>query len=316
MALARRIPALSLALAACAIAVWAAAPAGATAPHEFYNSSEAHDSNTEACATLNGTAPLRYADFSSTGFNVMPSTGSAECGGGANTILLDKRDLLDTCAGSAPPCGRLYFHRGGVNGSNGSNDKYGHVWIGNLVSGTAPSPTSFRYGHNGEACGASTVPATEGHFRYLVVDMPYEMKYKPGSDASAFKKYADTYYQGSQQSLGIHYGYLTWNWLNNQQNPAANGSYIGGGGVVRSLMRQNQVFHRCDVGALHMNSVTTGGTVNGTVVAVYGKTLQSGQWRYGWIMYSHKYNFSYVDQNTGGVVPPNQTVYHVTNCGC
>ena len=316
MALARRFFGLHLTLGACALAAWAAPPAGATAQPTAYNFNDAHDSRTEACATLKMSASLRYANFSTTGFTALPSIGSEECGNSSNSILLDKRDLLDTCP-AVDPCGRVYFHRGGVNASNSGDDKYGHIWIGDLVSGTAPSPTSFRFGNNGAACATSNVSPTEGHYEFVIEDMPYAMKYKPGSESSAFKKYADTWYQGSQQGRGIHYGYLTWNWLNNQANPArdanpeTDGSYVAGGGVARSLMREGQVFHRCDVYALTMNSVDVNGNVNGTVKAIYGKTHPADNWLYGWIIYSHKAYFGYVDAITGGVVPANTTVYHV-----
>jgi hypothetical protein len=308
MALPRRFFALHLALAACALAAWAAAPAGATTPASYYNSDEHHDSNTEECATLKMSASLRYANFTPTGFTTLFSTG--ECSN-SNSILLDKRDLWNTCNDpDVSPCGRIYFHRGGVNASDEGNDKYGHIWIGDLVS-PAPSQTSFRYpGHNGDACATSTDPDTQGNFEFVIADMPNAMKYKP-DDSAKFRKYADTWYQGTQQGRGIHYGYLTWNWLNNIENPGISGEYIHGGGVVRSLMRDGQVFHRCDVTTLTMNSVDANGTVNGRVQAIYGKTHPANNWIYGWIMYTHKAYFGYTDQGTGQFVPANTTVYHV-----
>lgn len=289
--------------------------AGASYSPATFNSNEAHDSRTETCVPLQAVPNLRYGDGVQTGFQ--PPTSTPVCPAGTSDpnngcywafacILIDRRDLANG----------MFFHRGG---EGGDDDKYGHVPTSDFSPGRTPSSTSFRFGRNGEACGASNVAGTTGHYFIRIRDLPLEMKYKAAS-SSNFKKYVDTYYQGSQQNRGIHYGYLTWNFLNNVDNPATDGSYVAGGGVVRTLIRQNQVFHRCDVTTLTMNSVTATGTPNGQVKAIYGKTLQGGYWFYGWIIHSHKYNYahSYWDVETNGYrsAAAGEWISHLTACNC
>ena len=77
----------------------------------------------------------------------------------------------------------------------------------------------------------------------------------------------------------IHYSVLCWSWLNAR-----------GGGMVRALVRDGQVFHRCDVKAITFGSWNKAGETNGEVVAVYGKTLQGNDWLFGWVIHSHRYD--------------------------
>lgn len=282
--------------------------AGATVTPSSTNLNYSEDRRYETCAPLKAVPATRYADFSGIGFNAMTSTptctaGSQDPNSGCYfayaCVLVDRRDLFDTCLAAPRPCGRIYFHRGG---DGGTDDRYGHIWIGDMVDGRAPSPTSARFGNNGSACGASNVSGTTGHYYIRIREMPEAMQYKSGGGAS-FRKYADTNFKHSPSN--VHYGYLTWNWLN-----------ANGGGVVRSLIKENQVFHRCDVWSIRMTSVTESGAANGEVVAIYGKTFQGGNWIYGWIMYSHRYNQGWTDPRTGVFYPANTTIYHVANCGC
>jgi hypothetical protein len=74
-----------------------------------------------------------------------------------------------------------------------------------------------------------------------------------------------------------HYTYLVWSWVN-----------VSGGGVVRTLLRPGQRFHRCNVYSIKEDAIDDQGNVNGWVQAVYGKTLYGENWIYGWTVYAHQ----------------------------
>jgi hypothetical protein len=87
------------------------------------------------------------------------------------------------------------------------------------------------------------------------------------------------YEQGDPAVLGErhHYTYLVWSWVN-----------VSGGGVVRTLLRPGQRFHRCNVYSIKEDAIDDQHNVNGWVQAVYGKTLYGENWIYGWTVYAHQ----------------------------
>lgn len=286
------------------------------------------------CATLkNPTAPMRYEDMSLVSTNgeyLIYDTLTYKkpydiekgyCNPGE--IRLDAKELLQT------ENGRIYLHKGG-QGYSHSDVPYGHIWIGDLASGTAPSPlvsTSNppEYGapsaipgtdswdwdnRNGRGCAAS------GDFDYYIHiipqgspdELPATWQYKPDQTSARYNKYADA---GAEQGEGTeHYAYLLWSWLTKGDGVTKN----PGGGMVRSIMKDGQVFHRCAVKSI--NSVAYGygtSTVVGRVTAIYGKTRASsdGPWVYGWMIHSHQPKLP--DGSFGA------RVFHVTSCpdtGC
>jgi hypothetical protein len=231
------------------------------------------------CVKLkNGSAELRYPDFTPTGYTLKTSDldypSGGECPDG--TARLDAREIIDT------PNGRLYFHRGGYGYVGGGDVKYGHLWIADLAKhvDTTPSPAG-----NGKPCAAAKSGPNEGHYeirpRALEPDMHY-CKTNSSCDTPAttngYSSYGDPAQQGSHADPNIHYTYLDWSWIN-----------VAGGGVVRAILPDGAVFHRCDVPAIKLATVTEHGKVNGWVKAIYGKTRQGSEWIYGWVVHSHRY---------------------------
>jgi hypothetical protein len=286
------------------------------------------------CATLkNSTAPMRHEDFSlvsATGGYLVSNTltydgpydlESGYCNPGQ--VRLDAKELLQTTSG------RVYLHKGG-QGYGPNNVPYGHLWISDLQSGTAPSPlvpTSNppEYGapsaisgtnswdwtkRNGRGCASS------GEFDYYMhitqqgtaEEIPSTWQYKPNQTSSRYNKYADA---GPEQAEGTeHYAYLLWSWLTK-----GNGTTTSpGGGMVRSLIKEGQVFHRCAVSSIASVAYAAGtSTEIGRVTAIYGKTRASsdGPWVYGWTIHSHEAKLP------NGTYGPR--VFHVISCpatGC
>lgn len=247
----------------------------------------------DQCVHLDGDeVPLRHADFSETGYRLrtadlvraFPLTDDDDghlCADGE--VQLDVRELLQTADG------RLVFHRGGHGYRDAGNVKYGHLWIADLAEHAEVIPPPVP---NGVPCLASTSPITAGRYLVRPTAIPPALHY-PKSDFEAcvrengvpacnisYQGYGDPgYEQGDPEVLGErhHYTYLVWSWVN-----------VGGGGVVRTLLRPGQRFYRCNVYSIKEDAIDDDGEVNGWVQAVYGKTLQAGNWIYGWTVYAHQ----------------------------
>jgi hypothetical protein len=236
--------------------------------------------------------PLRYADFSETGYVLRPAELRRDkpltddddghlCRDGE--VQLDVRELLETDEG------RLVFHRGGNGYQDAGNVKYGHLWIGDLAEHAEVIPPPVP---NGVPCLASTSSITMGRYLVHPTAIPPALHY-PKSDFDdcvrdsgvpacniSYQGYGDPgYEQGDPVVLGErhHYTYLVWSWVN-----------VSGGGVVRTLLRPGQRFYRCNVYSIKEDSIDDDGNVNGWVQSVYGKTLQAGNWIYGWTVYAHQ----------------------------
>lgn len=259
-------------------------------PRDFNRGGQRH--NDQCVRASRDMVPLRYADFTPTGYvlhldqlvRAHPLTDDDDghaCADGE--LQLDAQEILTT------PMGRLLFFRGGYGYLRPGNIKYGHVWIGDTMDHTDVRNTA---NGNGAACLASTNEITEGHFAIRPAALPPELRYpKSNYDTCvrtrsvrecsiSYRSYGDPgFEQGDPAVLGerFHYTYLVWSWPN-----------VSGGGVVRALLGPGDVFHRCNVRSLRVDSIDLEGDVNGWVQAVYGKTYQGGNWLYGWTVYAHQ----------------------------
>ena len=239
--------------------------------------------------------PLRYADYSETGHVLerdrlrYKDEEKDKRGARDGHLRLDHHEVLST------PQGDLCFHRGGYGFLDGGNVKYGHVAVADLRD-EPPRPTPAGERRGDQAPNAED-PRYVGGYVMRVRSIRTDMLYKRQRDwdkpvrGSKWMHYGDPGAdQGDRQD--VHYSYLCWSWLNAR-----------GGGMVRSLIRDGQVFHRCDVDAIRMKSWDKESNENGDVVAIYGKTLREGNWLFGWVTHSHRYT------PPGG--EPGPWVYHL-----
>ena len=287
-----------------------------------------------ACVTLkNSSAPMRHEDFSlvsSTGgylvYDTLTYKDSYDLEKGycsPGQVRLDAKELLQTDSG------RVYLHKGG-GGYSHNTVPYGHLWIADIASGTAPSPlvpssNPPEYGapsaipgtnswdwtkRNGRGCASS---GDYDYYMHIVEqgssdELPPDWQYKPNQTSSRYNKYADA---GPEQGDGTeHYAYLVWSWLTKGDGVTTS----PGGGMVRALIKDGQVFHRCAVNSINSKAYASGtSTEVGRVTAIYGKTRASASapWVYGWVIHSHQPKLP--DGSYGA------RVFHVTACptgGC
>ena len=166
--------------------------------------------------------PLRYPDFSKTGFVLQRSRLRYQAGRRPDGQLrLDLHERLAT------PDGDL-FHRGGFGYVDGENVKYGHVSVARSCSAhCAPGPLGRRtWGTKSRRAGAAVTPG----YLIRVRQIPNAMLYKRPSDppagqtkvGSEWMHYADPG-SGQGDRHDIHYSVMTWSWLN-----------VRGGGINRA----------------------------------------------------------------------------------
>lgn len=285
-----RVASLGL-VALLAFPVGAPAAAPAPAPADEWN---LPNDNYFKCARLKpASAPLRYADFSrikgryrvfdDLTYRKPPNTAKGYCPPGK--VRLDAHELLRMADGR-----ELYFHKGG-QGYGDPRTPYGHIWSGDLENRVTPGmsgpPENGNLHGNGKGC--ELVLPTE--YRVHVTRqgtreaIPKSWQYKPRKTSSRYDKYADA---GAEQGDGSrHYAYLTWSWM-----LKGNGrTKSRGGGQVRTLLREEQPFFRCNVAAIKGRAWKPGlDRVVGRVTAVYGATRAgpNGPWVYGWAIESHQ----------------------------
>jgi hypothetical protein len=140
---------------------------------------------------------------------------------------------------------------------------------------------------NGVGCEAP------GDFDYLVHivpqgspdELPADWQYKPDATSSRYNKYADA---GAEQAEGTaHHAYLSWSWLHMGDGVTTS----PGGGQVRVLLQDGQVFERCAVESIDSIAYAKGSSEEaGRVTAIYGRTRASERspWVYGWTIHSHR----------------------------
>ncbi len=222
--------------------------------------------------------PLRYPDFSKTGFVLERSQLRYRPGKGTDGCLrLDHHEVLSM------PNGNLVFHRGGNGYLDPGNVKYGHIALHDLADPLPPPVPSG--GGRGAPSSAAGGPQFAPGYVVRVRQIPDAMLYKQPSDPPAGKSKAGSKWMhyadpasGQGDRHDIHYSVMTWSWLNVRQ-----------GGMNRALVREGQVVHRCDVEAITYPSWDRLGNPNREVVGIYVKTRQGGNWLYGWVLHSHRF---------------------------
>ena len=272
----------------------------------------------------NGTAPTRYSDGSlvngGIGYDVKHDAGTEECGSGF--VRFDLHEIIEFRDGEKTK--RLAFHKGG-QGYTPHQLPYGHILLDDIeILDGVPQPTGTwnnvplhgsqgaglpqvqgqppEYGapswdpdagkwdatkRNGRGC----TPTEETIYAVKVIpqgspnELSPDWQYKPNATSSRFNKYADAGPEFGDKSA--HYAYLMWSWLFRGDGITKN----GGGGMMRSLLRDGQELQRCPVKAI--NSVAyakSSDRIIGEVTAIYVKTRasQSGPWLYGWMISAHR----------------------------
>jgi hypothetical protein len=223
------------------------------------------------CARLTSpTAPLLYGDGSPTGFALDDQRTFDDNRCLPGTVRLDLHELIPWTNGP------LAFHRGGNGYHDDQNVKYGELSWRGLV-GPLPAPVLSR-GGRGAPCDLAPGAAS----RVDVKSIPAEMHYKRPQDVASgsnngasFLHYGDPASdQGSRHD--VHYSYLLWSFLN-----------VRGGGIVRTLLGDDDVVRPCDVAPITMDSWDRAGAVNGQVVARYVRMMAGSCPVYGWMVWTH-----------------------------
>jgi hypothetical protein len=267
--------------------------------------------NYYACVNLkSASAPLRHEDYS-----LISETGGYQvrndytydkpynlekgyCQPGQ--VRIDAHEVLRTTRGL------IVLHKGG-QGYGLNTVPYGFLALDDVQDGASISPQRPIYlpplfgapsaisgtnlwdeqRRNGRGC----IPTGIHMYRMRVIPqdspdaIPSDWQYKPNQTSSRFNKYADA---GPEQSEGTaHYAYLMWSWLTKGDGITTS----GGGGMVRSLIKDGQPFLRCRVENIDSKAYARKSTAEiGRVTAMYGMTRASndGPWIYGWAIYSHR----------------------------
>lgn len=238
-----------------------------------------HDYNTAGHAHADryvrvrpGAVPLRYPDFTPTGFHVSRGLVLENGRGPIGTVRLDYHERLSTSHGD------LVFHRGGNGYADAANVKYGHVAVADLLDDPGrPVPSA---GHRGAGAPLPDEPRPRVvRVRSIPTAMHYKrpLETRTGSNRGAsFMHYGDPAAdQGDRHD--VHYTYLLWSFVN-----------VRGGGMVRALLRDGDLVDLCDVSPVTMDSYDETGSTNGLVEAVYVRTVQAGNVLYGWIVSTHE----------------------------
>ncbi len=252
-----------LALLACTPAA-----ASATEPAELYNAPGQRHVN--VCVRLAApTAALRYPDSSVTGFGLDDQRNFDDNLCLPGTVRLDLHELIPSGAGP------LVFHRGGNGYHDDQNVKYGELATAE-IGDALPAPVLSR-GGRGAPCDLIDIA-----YRVDVKGIPAEMHYKRPQDVpsgsnkgASFLHYGDPAAdQGDRHD--IHYSYLLWSFVN-----------VRGGGIVRTLLKDDAVIRPCDVDPVIMDSWDRAGAVNGQVIARYVRVMAGTCPLYGWMVWSH-----------------------------
>lgn len=300
---------------ACALA----APAAATDPASVWNQDYRKQHVCVKVKTSLTSDPFtRWADYNKVGDNYRvprnpswdPDPDEFTCQGLPGHVRLDRSEMVTVTTHPDQP--RLYFHKGG-QGYNPVQVPYGHFWIGDIQTGTAPSakftgaeldaygaePRDANGRGAGRACAKSTNPATAASYEIGAGEidgepaiLPHDWTYKPGKTSSRYDKYIDAGreqgYNGANYTGGQHYQYLTWSWVG--QEDWDTGAYIGaeGGGAVRTILPRHEIVERCDIASITAKAWDGPSATHeaGRVTAIYVRSKMGGNWFYGWILHS------------------------------
>ena len=154
------------------------------------------------------------------------------------------------------PIGTLYY-------TWGDGQPSGHIHVSDLAKRPAIDD-SARAG-NGEACAI-------GSKSYWVRPARIEgdLRYRGPTTGDS---YSLAWY-GTPGSPVDDYTYLSWSWIDR-----------AGGGIVRAVVRENDVFYPCAVKSIKTESIATAGWVK----AIYGMVQSNGHRYFGWLVHSHQY---------------------------
>src|SRR3954451_11446353 len=211
-------------------------------------------------------------------------------------------DLTETFAPDAADGATLYFHKGGQGYLPGTVP-YGHLHESALAS-PLPEPRFTREeidSHGAEPRNRDNVGAgramtrTTGTFAVHPLSIgsggpPWLYKdpsQYPGESLSGarYDKYGDA--GGTQGARNQHFAYLCWSWMRQDGMAGDKRLEVGGGGAVRTLLREGQVVERCDVETIMAPAWDRNGDVVGRVRAVYVRVPVPGVNLYGWVVHSH-----------------------------
>jgi hypothetical protein len=283
------------------------------------------------CATLKtGSAHLRYSDGSlqdstSNAYDVNSSFISSQCGSG--WARLDYREIVYVRNANGDIVMRLAWHKGGQD-YNSPQPAYGYLSFDDIATFDGIPAVTGQWDncplrgkpHAGEPqvvgqpleygspSWDSSIPIWDWTHRngvgieptdptmYTVKVIPQgstnelsqTWQYKPGTTSSNYDKYADG---GAEYgSHKVHYAWLVWSWLFRGDGVTKN----GGGGQMRSCLRNGQEFYRCPVKSIpSLAYAYNSSTITGEVTAWYVKTRTKsngniGPWIYGWMIASHR----------------------------
>lgn len=261
-------------------------------------------------------------------YDVTVGMTSDQCGYG--WIRLDHREILTVKDASGNIVRRLVWHKGGQD-YNSPKPAYGWIDMADIqlfdgaldvstadnvphregkgpkTEGMAPlgAPlvqsgsfvSGVPYWNNqkeiwdpGYALGKACEAEAQAYF-YTVVSgdsterIPESWQYKKNKSSSRYNKYADggaDYGDGSAK-----YAWLMWNFL----TKADGETKLGGGGQMRGLLKNGQVFYRCKVKAIKAKAWEYMGTEQvGEITGWYIKTRGNNYspWMYGWIIAEHR----------------------------
>lgn len=255
------------------------AAVGAATESAFAASGNAYDNrqtHNEVCATpRNPTAvPLRYADGApettldaaalryTSGSTRSRGTTSAKCKRGQ--LHLDVKDALSS------PAGPLYLFRGGNGVTMPSGAvSYGHVSANDLRN--PPRVNRAARGANGRKPGSCAGKS----WRVVPQDIgdPGQDQRKPGGPS--WSSYGDP---GKAYGRPGSYQYVLWSWLDQS-----------GGGMVRALVRPDQVVQECAQVPRARQPIYRGSAVVGEAYAVYVRFSTGPATVWGWIPYKWRY---------------------------
>lgn len=262
-------------------------------------------------------------------YDVIDTMTSEQCGWG--WIRLDHREILEVRDSSGTTVRRLVWHKGGQDYESpkpaygwidledilyfdgtldvptadnvphregGAVKAKGMAPIGApLVQGTDSFENGVPFWNNledewdasfklGKACEAEPqsyhykVIATEDHN-----GIPITWQYKKNRSSSRYNKYADG---GADYGDGTaKYAWLMWNFL----TTADGETKLGGGGMMRGLVKNGQEFYRCKVKAIRAKAWAYMGTEQvGEITAWYIKTRGNthSPYLYGWLITEHR----------------------------
>ena len=171
--------------------------------------------------------------------------------------------------GLATPDGTLYYSWG-IDGYLS-----GFVWLYHMNA----RPVIHSDARAGNGNSAPDIIAANGQRKsYYVTPVAISSNITFVGPTDGITRGFDTYGRPGASKGYPNYTYMVWSWVNK-----------GGGGLVRTIMKTNEVFYPSDVSTIDMTSTSASGSVK----AMYGFTYQGGVRLYGWTVHSHHEGANY-----------------------